>query len=43
MIADVYKEAKGEIVESKEVASAIGRVAAGLWKKHLKRNISEKV
>jgi hypothetical protein len=36
MISDVYKEAKGEIVESKEVASAIGRKAAELWKRHIK-------
>ena len=35
MIADVYKEAKGEIVESKEVARAIGKKTAELWKKRL--------
>jgi hypothetical protein len=36
MIADVYKESKGEIVESKEVSAAIGRKAAELWKRHVK-------
>jgi len=36
MIEDVYREAKGEIVESKEVASAIGKRAAELWKKRIK-------
>lgn len=40
MIADVYKEAKGEIVESKEVASAIGRKAAALWKARIKAVLS---
>jgi hypothetical protein len=36
-IADVYKESKGEIVESKEVSAAIGRVAAKLWKQYVNR------
>lgn len=36
-IADVYKESKGEIVESKEVSAAIGRVAAKLWKQRVSR------
>jgi hypothetical protein len=36
MITDVYKESKGEIVESKEVSAAIGRKAAALWKQHIK-------
>lgn len=36
MIADVHKEAKGEIAESKEIDSAIGRKAAELWKRHIK-------
>lgn len=36
MIADVYKESKGEIVESKEVSTAIGRKTVELWKKHIK-------
>ena len=33
MIEDVYREAKGEIVESKAVQSAIGKSAAALYKK----------
>lgn len=36
MIADVYKESKGEIVESKEVSAAIGRKAAELWKRRIR-------
>jgi len=36
MIADVHKEAKGEIAEGKEIDSAIGRKAAELWKRHIK-------
>lgn len=32
MVADVYREAKGEIVESKEAAQAIGRRASALFK-----------
>lgn len=35
MIEDIYLEAKGEIVESKEVAVAIGTKTAQLWKKRL--------
>jgi hypothetical protein len=35
MVADIYKEAKGEIIESKEVSAAIGRVAAKLWKQRV--------
>jgi len=35
MIADIYKEGKGEIVESKETATAIGKVTAQLWKKRV--------
>jgi hypothetical protein len=40
MIADVYKEAVGEIVESRDVAAAIGRKAAELWKKKVKTMVS---
>lgn len=36
MIADVRKEAKGEIAEGKEIDAAIGRKAAELWKRHIK-------
>lgn len=36
MVIDVYKEAKGEIIESPEVASAIKHKAVKLWKTHLK-------
>ena len=32
MIEDVLREANGEIIESKEVSSAIGKKAAQLWK-----------
>jgi hypothetical protein len=37
MVDDIYKEAKGEIVESKEVSAAIGRVTAKLWKQRVSR------
>lgn len=39
MVEDVYREAKGEIVESREVSAAIGRKTVELWKKHLKSKI----
>ena len=42
MVADVYKEAKGDIVEGKEVATAIGKKAAYLWKERLKNALREK-
>ena len=42
MIADVYKEAKGEIVESKEVMSAIGKKTAQMWKKRIEFAFREK-
>lgn len=35
MIEDVYREAKGEIVESKEVSVAISKKTAQLFKKHI--------
>lgn len=35
MVEDVYQEARGEIVESKEVAKAIGSITAKLFFKHL--------
>ena len=35
MIADIRKEGKGEIVESKEVFSAIGKRTAEMWKKRV--------
>ena len=41
MVTDVYKEAKGEIVESREVSAAIGRKAAELWKKKVKTMASD--
>lgn len=41
MIEDIYIEAKGEIVESKEVASAIGTKTAQLWKKYLINGLNE--
>ncbi len=39
MIADVYREAAGEIIESKEVSSAIGRKTAQLWKARVVANL----
>ena len=36
MVADVYKESKGEIVESRVVAAAIGKKTVELWKKKVK-------
>lgn len=36
MIADIRKEAKGEIAEGREIDAAIGRKAAQLWKQHIK-------
>lgn len=42
MIADIYKEARGEIVESKEVATAIGKKTAKLWKDRIERQFREK-
>jgi len=35
MVDDIYREAAGEIVESKEAASAIGKKTAQMFKKHL--------
>ena len=39
MIEDVYREAKGEIVESKEVGKAIGGVAVKLFKQKLNNTL----
>jgi hypothetical protein len=36
MVADIYREAKGEIVESKHVERAIGAKTVKLFKQHLK-------
>lgn len=36
MVADIYREAKGEIVESKDVSSAIGKKTVELWKAYIK-------
>ena len=41
MIGDIYTEAKGEIVESRDVAKAIGAKTAQLFKKHLQQKIKE--
>jgi hypothetical protein len=38
MIVDIYKEASGEIVENKDVETAIGRKTAKLWKERIKNN-----
>lgn len=37
MVADVYREAKGEIVESKEAERAIGKKAAALFKQRVQQ------
>lgn len=42
MVEDVYREAKGEIVESKEVSAAIGRRAVELFKVHLQEELHRK-
>jgi hypothetical protein len=36
MIEDVYREAQGEIIENKEVKTAIGKRTAKLFKQRLK-------
>lgn len=41
MVDDIYTEAKGEIVESRDVARAISSKAALLFKQHLQRKIKE--
>lgn len=42
MVEDIYREAKGEIVESKEVVGAINKKTAILFKEYLSANISSK-
>lgn len=39
MVADVYREGKGEIVESKDAERAIGARAAKLFKLHIQRSL----
>ena len=39
MIEDVYREGKGEIVQNKQVESAIARQTALLWKKKVMSSI----
>lgn len=41
MIADVYKEAKGEIVESKDVQTAIGKKTAEMWKAKVRARLHD--
>ena len=42
MVEDIYVEGKGEIVESREVAKAIGTKTVKLYKEYLrKKNIGE--
>jgi hypothetical protein len=36
MVADIYREAKGEIVESKQVERAIGAKTVKLFKQYLR-------
>lgn len=40
MVADVYREAAGEIVESREASAAIGKRTALLFKERLKNSLS---
>jgi hypothetical protein len=40
MIADVYREAKDEIVESKEVSKAIGKMTVKLFKQRLENKLN---
>ena len=40
MIEDIYREAKGEIVESKEVKAAINKKTVSLFKEHLKKTLN---
>lgn len=42
MIEDVYREAKGEIIESKEAKAEIGRRAAQLFKEFINQKFREK-
>lgn len=42
MVEDVYREAKGEIVESREAVTAIGRKAVELFKAHLQETLHQK-
>jgi len=41
MVEDVYREAKGEIVESKDVARAISSRTAKLWKQRIRQKLEE--
>ncbi len=42
MVEDVYREAAGEIVESKDAEAAIGRRAAALFKARLQGSLKDK-
>jgi hypothetical protein len=39
MIEDVYREGKGEVVESKELASAIGARTVALFKNRFRNQL----
>ncbi len=41
MVEDVYREAAGEIVESKDAKAAIGKRTARLFKEHLEAKMRE--
>jgi hypothetical protein len=43
MLEDIYREAKGEIIESKEVSTAIGRKTAHIFKNYLKKAIYNEI
>lgn len=43
MTEDIYREGKGEIVESREVAAAIGRKTARLYRAYLEQCLKESV
>mgnify|MGYP001620056683 FL=1 len=40
MVEDIYREGRGELVESREAAAAIGRRTAALFKTHLKCGVA---
>jgi hypothetical protein len=41
MIEDVYREGKGEIIESKEASKAIGQKTVQLFKQKLQNRLKE--
>jgi hypothetical protein len=41
MVEDVYREAKGEIIESREVTKAIGSKTAMLFKRQFEKSLEK--